>query len=111
MSNRRRRQSAAQLRAELQRLLDPSRPHEEGAERLRAQVHKYVEQPHVQHSTQSNAIIQGLLGRIHKVADQTKSKMGDAFEVSQTGYMLPRTVAKRGLFCNIQGAQERKTCG
>jgi eukaryotic-like serine/threonine-protein kinase len=79
-------ETAAQFRGELERLLEPPRAHEGDVERLRAQVHKYADQPHVQHSTQSNAIIQGLLRRIHKVADQTKSKLGGAFEVSQTGY-------------------------
>lgn len=79
-------ETAAQFRAELKRLLEPSRAHEDDAERLRAQVHKYVEQPHVQYSTQSNATIHALLRRIHKVADQMKSKMAGAFEVSQTGY-------------------------
>ena len=80
-------ETAAQFRGELKRLLEPPRAHEGDVERLRAQVHKYADQPHVQHSLESKRVIK-LCSRSRVAA---AVELGGAFGVSRPGHF--RTVA------------------
>ena len=101
-------ETAAALRSELKGLLKPWSEDKANAEKLREQVRKYIDQPHVQHSTQMNAKIEGLLRHVNDVANRVRSQMAGSFTLSQTGHSVVDNIGQTWLMLQHPGRPKRE---
>jgi len=78
-------QTAADLREELTRLMEPPSKEKESYDALRERVHAYTRQPHIQEATQIHASIEAALNLLNKLSRRVRDEEGGKFEYNQAG--------------------------
>ena len=81
-------QTAADLRQELTRLMEPTSKEKESYDALRERVQAYTKQPHIQEATQIHASIEAALNLLNTLCRRVRDEEGGKFERNQTGYDL-----------------------